>query len=568
MMASAGDLAIRGEGLTLEDLASVARPPHRTVGLDAAAEARMAKSRAWVEKAARPADGPFTVPIYGCNTGFGINREIAIPKDDLIRLSRNLLVSHATGVGPDFPEEVVRAAMLLRANALARGFSGCRPEVALTLLEMLNRGVTPLVPIYGSVGGSGDLAPLSHMALVLSLDPDETSSTTAAAPADSGRARLRGARDPLSGAEAMKRAGIPRLLLLEKEALALNNGTQFITAIAALALIDALGLASAAAVAASLTLEAIRGNPDFLDERLNAARGFPGQMRIAAAIRAMIEGSRLVFDETTDREPYLAYLDAKRAGGSPAPYPKEGIHSPYSIRCAPQALGACLDTMGFVRSTIEREMNSANDNPLIFLDAPRENKSFSGGNFHGEPIAMAADHLKVALCEIGALSERRAALLLDSKFNRGLPDFLVEEGGLNSGLMVTQYMAAGLVAENRVLAHPASVDSIPTGNAFEDHVSMGTHGARQAREILDNVATVVAVELLCGYQALWLRRKRLPASGEPFAPGRGTRAAFDLIRAVGVLPYEKDRSPSSDVERLKAAILEGRFSAESLADRS
>jgi histidine ammonia-lyase len=224
--------------------------------------------------------------------------------------------------------------------------------------------------------------------------------------------------------------------------------------------------------------------------------------------------------------------------------------------------------MVFARSTVEREMNSANDNPLIILGAARENKSFSGGNFHGEPIAMAADYLKIALCEVGALSERRAALLLDSKFNRGLPDFLVEEGGLNSGLMVTQYMAAGLVAENRVLAHPASVDSIPTGNAFEDHVSMGTHGARQAREILDNVATIVAVELLCGYQALWLRRKRLPVSGESFTPGRGTRAAFDLIRALGVVHYEKDRSPSSDIERLKAAILEGRFTAESLTDRS
>lgn len=561
-MTAAGVLHVRGSGLTLADFLSVAGAPYRETALDAGAAARVALSRAWVEEITRSGPEGMRAAIYGCNTGFGINREIAIQDADLRRLSRNLLVSHATGVGPDFPEEVVRGAMLLRANALAKGLSGCRVEVVSTLLAMLNGGVTPCVPIYGSVGGSGDLAPLSHMALVLSLDPGEAAGK--AGTYDSGRARVRGHDGVLTGAEAMRRAKIPRLLLLEKEALALNNGTQFITSLAALACAGGARLAGAASVAAAMTLEAVRGNSDFLEERLNAARGFPGQMEVSAAMRRVIEGSRLVFDYASDRDAYLRYLEEKRAGKAPASFPKEGIHSAYSIRCAPQALGASLDTLSFVGATVEREMNSANDNPLIFLDAPRDNKSFSGGNFHGEPVAMAADFLKIALCEIGSLSERRAALLLDSKFNRGLPDFLIEDSGLNSGLMVTQYMAAGLVAENRVLAHPASVDSIPTGNGFEDHVSMGTHGARQAREILGNAATVVAVELLCAYQALHLREKQVKRAGEAFVPGRGTQAAVAAIRALGVGPYLADRSPSPDIERLRTAILEGRFTASAL----
>jgi histidine ammonia-lyase len=288
-------------------------------------------------------------------------------------------------------------------------------------------------------------------------------------------------------------------------------------------------------------------------------------MEVAAAMRRMIEGSRLVYDDAADREAYLAYLAGRRAGMGLGSFPREGIHNAYSIRCAPQVIGACLDAVAFARASVEREMNSANDNPLVILDAPRANKSFSGGNFHGAPVAMAADVLKIALATAGSAAERRAALLLDSKFNRGLPDFLIEEGGLNSGLMVTQYMAAGLVAENRVLAHPASVDTVPTGNGFEDHVSMGTHGARQAREILANAATVVAVEVLCAYQALHLRARGMARAGEAFAPGLGTRAAFEAIRALGVEPYEADRSPAPDVDHLRAAILEGRLDPERLA---
>jgi len=555
-------LVLEGGGVGLADFLSVARPPHREATLGAAARERMAASRAWVESAARTGEGNVSTPIYGCNTGFGINREVPIPRADLIRLSRNLLVSHAAGVGPEFPEEVVRGAMLLRANALAKGFSGCRPEVVETLLEMLNRGVTPVVPVYGSVGGSGDLAPLSHMALVLSLDPDEATGKTGYF--DSGRARLRGDPDPLPGAAAMRKAGIKRILLQEKEALALNNGTQFVTSVTALAAADARAIVEASAVAAALTLEAVRGNADFLDERLNEARGFPGQVRIAAAMRAMIRGSGMIYDDARDRAAYLASVEARRTNPALAAYPKEGIHNAYSIRCTPQVIGASLDALDYVTAAVEREMNSANDNPLIFLDSKRDNKSFSGGNFHGAPVAMAADFLKIALCEIGAVSERRSAILLDSKFNAGLPDFLIEERGLNSGLMVTQYLAAGLVAENRVLAHPASVDSIPTGNAFEDHVSMGAHGARQAREILGNVATVLAVEMLCAFQALFLRRKG-SAKPSDFEPGAGTKAALDAIRAEGVEPFLADRSPSRDVEKLKAAVLSGKLSPSRLA---
>jgi len=553
-------LEIRGEGMTLADFLSVARDPFRETSLDPAAASRVAAARAWVEEITRTGPQGIRAAIYGCNTGFGINREIAIPEGDLKRLSRNLLLSHASGVGPDFPDDVVRGAMLLRANALARGLSGCRVEIVTTLLEMLKKRVTPCVPIYGSVGGSGDLAPLSHMAIVLSLDPDEAAGVKG--DYDSGRARLR--ENILPGAEAMARAGIPRLLLLEKEALALNNGTQFITSLTALGCADASRVGSSSIVAAAMTLEAIRGNADFADERVNAARGFPGQVEVAATIRRVIAGSRLVFDHAADRDAYMKFLEEKRAGRAPAPFPKEGIHSPYSIRTSPQVMGASLDAIGFIRGTVEREMNSVNDNPLVFVDAPRDNKSFSAGNFHGAPVAMAADFLKIAVCEIGSSSERRAALLLDSKFNRGLPDFLIEDGGLNSGLMVPQYLAAGLVAENRVLAHPASVDSIPTGNGFEDHVSMGTHGARQAREIVANVATIVAVELLCVFQALHLREKGMAAAGEKFVPGRGTRAALDAIRALGVEPYATDRSPAPDIDRLRAGILDGRLTAEAL----
>lgn len=553
---------LTGEGLGLAEFISVSCPLWRRAALDEDAAARMRTSRAWVERAANPEEGTVRHPIYGCNTGFGINREIAIPKADLIRLSRNLLTSHAVGVGPEFPEEVVRGAMLLRANALARGLSGCRPEIAATLLEMLNRGVTPVVPIYGSVGGSGDLAPLSHMALVLSIDPDEAAG--GAGNGESGRARLRGKAGILPGAEAMKLAGIDRLLLLEKEALALNNGTQFVTSITGHALVEAERVAAAAVLAASMSLEAMMGNADFLDERLNAARGFPGQVRVAADMRRICRGSGLVFDEAADRKGYLAYLEALAGGRSPKPYPREGVHNAYSLRCTPQIIGASLDALEFVRSAVEREFNSVNDNPLIIMESARENKSFSGGNFHGAPVAMAADFLKIAACEIGSVSERRTALLLDPKFNRGLPDFLIEGRGLNSGLMVTQYMSAGLVAENRVLAHPASIDSVTTGNAFEDHVSMGAHGARQAREIVSNVATIVAVELLCAFQALHLREKLLGAAGSPFAPGAGTAAAVEMIRALGVEPYLSDRSPASETDTLRRAVMEGSLTPDRL----
>ncbi len=557
-------LTIRGEGLTLAQFLAVAGAPGVNVVLDPAAEERMKASRAWVEQAARTGPGTLRVPIYGCNTGFGINREVAISRDDLLKLSRNLLTSHAVGVGPEFPRDAVRGAMLLRANALARGYSGCRAEIVRTLLDMLNLGVTPVVPVYGSVGGSGDLAPLSHMALVLSRDPD--AGDVAGEAVESGRARFAGSTEVLAGAEAMRRAGIPTLVLLEKEALALNNGTQFVTAVTALALSEALRVASAATVAAAMTLEAIRGNPDFLDEALNAARGFPGQVQVAATMRELCAGSRLIFDEAADRAGYLEYLERRAAGNEVKPYPKEGVHDPYSIRTSPQVMGACLDAMEWVRGAVEREFNSVNDNPLILVGAARENKSFSGGNFHGAPVAMAADFLKIAACEAGSISERRTALLLDSRFNRGLPDFLIEGRGLNSGLMVTQYLAAGLVAENRVLAHPASVDSIPTGNGFEDHVSMGTHGARQAREIAGNAATIVAVEILCAFQALHLREKQLRAAGESFKPGQGTRAALEEIKALGVKPYLSDRSPAPDIERLRSGVLDGRLTASCLLE--
>jgi len=510
---SAFPLEIDGEHLTLEDVVAVARTG-RPVRLKPDARHRVARCRDWVEEVVRQGN----LTVYGLNTGFGSLAGVSVPIEQSARLAYNLIVSHACGVGEPLPEEVVRAAMLIRANTLARGHSGIRPETLETLLEMLNRGVHPVVPSQGSLGASGDLAPLSHLVLVLARDPDGGEEP-------SGEAFYRGER--LSGAEAMRRAGLPRLVLQAKEGLALNNGTAVSAALLALALADAELLVRQAEVAVALSMEALRGAPDALDERIHRLRNHPGQMASAEAVRRFLQGSTLIG---------LA----------------QRVQDAYSLRCAPQVLGAARDALSFVRQVVERELNAVTDNPLIFLDLERPNKALSGGNFHGEPLALAADFLAIAVAEVGNIAERRIFRLLTRQLNDGLPPMLVQESGLNAGWMIPQYVAASLVSENKTLAHPDSVDSIPTCEEQEDHVSNSANAARHARQVVWNVERIVAIELLCAVQAVDLRLGLEPGA----RLGQGTAAVRRRIREV--VPFlSGDRFLQPDIEAVAEMVHRG-----------
>ena len=442
---------------------------------------------------------------------------------DARALQRNLLHSHATGVGPPFSADIVRGMLLLRANALSLGYSGVRPVVIETLLEMLNRGVVPWVPQQGSLGASGDLAPLAHLALVATgegqvLSPDGS---------------------PLPGGRAMAEAGLEPLILEAKEGLALINGTQAMTAVLALALSDALSLAEAATVAAGLSLEALRGVRDAFDERVSALRGHPGQAVIAARVRALTAGSR-----------YLTSAGELR------------VQDAYSLRCVPQVHGACLDALRWAVGTVETEMNSVTDNPLVF---PQTGEVLSGGNFHGQPVAFAADLSLMAVAELASISERRTARLIDPSFSAGLPAFLTTNGGLHSGFMLVQYTAASLVSENKSRAFPASVDSIPSSAGQEDHVSMGTIAARKAAGVVDNTARVVAAELLTAAQAVDLRGG-LEGVAQPgddprrlASPlGAGLRRHYLRLREASPFVGE-DRVLSGDIETVARMVLKGEF---------
>jgi histidine ammonia-lyase len=486
----------------------------RSVALSGDARSRVAESRAWVDRVV--AEGRPTV--YGINTGFGVFANRRVAREDAEQLSRNLILSHAVGVGDPLPEEVVRAAMLIRANTLAIGHSGVRPAIVETLIAMLNQHVTPIVPEKGSLGASGDLALLSHLALVFTTDADDRDE-------DSGQALLDGER--LSGKAAMERAGIRRLILGAKEGLALNNGATFSAAVAALAVHDAELLLENALIAAALSLEALRGVSRAFDERLHRARRQAGQIEVAARIRRLIEGSTLV--DSTER-----------------------VQDAYSLRAVPQVLGPIKESIAFVRGIVERELNAATDNPLIFLDLPTENKALSGANFHGEPIAIAMDILKIAVSEIAGLSERRLFRLTDEKLSDGLPAMLVEDGGLNSGFMMAQYTAAALVSDNKTLAHPDTVDSIPTSAGQEDFNPMAMNAARHCREIVDNAQHVVALELMAAAQAIDLRMKVDPGA----RLGRGTQAAWERIRQE-IRVLENDRLLAPDVEKAVKMVRSG-----------
>ena len=436
-------------------------------------------------------------PVYGINTGFGIFAEYPIPSEASAKLSRNLILSHAVGTGEPLSKEIVRAGMLVRANTLAKGYSGVRLEVVQTLIDMLNKGVSPVIPSQGSLGSSGDLCPLSHLALVFTTEEDDREE-------DSGWAEHEGM--VMTGKAAMAAAGIPRVILGPKEGLALNNGATFSAAITALAIVDAEYLLKVANASLALSLEAMMGCLAAFDARIHDVRGHEGQQYVAESVRLMTNGSTL--------------LDASGR-----------VQDAYSLRCAPQVHGPVLETVQFIKNIVERELNAATDNPLIF--EPED--VLSGGNFHGEPIGLAADYLSISMSELGAISERRIFRMTDGKLNFGLPPMLVdsqEAAGLNSGLMIPQYTAASLVLENQSLSAPDSVHSLPTSAEQEDHNANSMTAARHARQVLANVGHVLAIELYTAARAIDLRIRQVPRG----RLGKGTRAVYKKIRKQ--VPYQ------------------------------
>lgn len=507
---------VDGHSLTIEDVLAAAREARR-VELAPAARQRMAESRAYVESLLAP-DAP---PVYGINTGFGVFASRPVSPQDSAQLSRNLVLSHAVGGGDPLAEEIVRAAMLIRANTLAIGVSGVRPAVVEILIAMLNSGVHPVVPEQGSLGSSGDLAPLCHLALVFTTDDADREE-------DSGEAIYRGQR--MTGKAAMRAAGIERIVLGAKEGLALSNGATFSAALAALAAADAANVIENCELAVALALEALMGVPHAFDEKLHAARRQEGQRQVAANVRKMIEGSSFV------------------GGGG-------RVQDAYSLRCAPQIVGPARDTLAFVCRWIENEINAATDNPLIFPDLPGENKARSGGNFHGEVMGLAMDFLGIAIAEIGAASERRINRMVNDKYSYGLPPMLVssaEAAGLNSGLMMPHYTAVSLVLENQTLAHPDSVHSLPTSAGQEDHNANSLTAARHARQIIQNVARILAIEMMTAAQAIDLRAAAMPNARLATA----TAAAHTRIRRE-VSFVERDRLYGQDIERLLSLVQNG-----------
>jgi histidine ammonia-lyase len=510
-------IELTGQGLTIEQLAAAARGKETVAPLSETVCRRMQRSHDWVIRSINET-GKI---IYGVNTGFGSLANKVISAGEARKLSRNLIVLCVCGVGEALPEDVVRAMMLIRANMLAKGHSGVRPVVAQTLIDMLNAEVVPLAPEKGSLGASGDLAPLAHIAAVMTRDLEEGDGGY------SGKAWYRG--ELLDGAEAMRRAGLPRLVLEAKEGLALSNGMDFMTACGALAVYDAENLLRHAVAAAGLSLEALLGLSAAFDPALHAASNQPGQQKIAACMRALVRGSRLVDSLPTK------------------------VQDAYSLRCTPQVLGPVLDMVGFVRQRFTAAINAATDNPLIFPSDESEDDlaAISGGNFHGQGPAMWLDFLGIAMAEVASIAERRVFRLLTPELNHGLPAMLVPTSGLDGGLMMVQYTAAALVSDNKTLAHPDSVDSIPSCANQEDHVSMGANAARHTLEILENVRHVLAIELMTAAQAIDLR-----GQDAPDLLGQGTRKAYEAVRRQ-VSFLEHDRETSSDMKLLADLIRGG-----------
>lgn len=504
MAISTSILELTGNDLTLEAVAAVAANPSMRVRLSDTARQCIEQSRQVVEAVLTSGQ-----TVYGINTGFGAMSSVTIPPEQLEQLQLNLVRSHAAGTGPALDEATVRAMMLLRANTLAKGYSGVRPEVVEMLLALLNHSICPVVPAQGSLGASGDLAPLAHLAQVL-VGEGQVWQDAKAVPA----------------APVLKQAGLDPLVLKAKEGLALLNGTQMMTAMGILTLLQAEQLALHAEISGAMTIEAVKGSAQPFDARVASARPHPGHARSAGIARKLLANSEIMASHAHCAK----------------------VQDPYSLRCIPQVHGMVWDTLARVRETLRIEANAATDNPLVFPDGD----VISQGNFHGEPLAMAMDMLGIALSELASIAERRIDKLMNPAFSE-LPAFLVGEPGqegLNSGLMIVHYTAASLVSENKVLSHPACVDSVPTSNDKEDHVSMGAIAARKAQKILEHTCWVVAAELFCAAQGLEFH-------GE-LKPGDGVLAAYQIIRQE-VPALKADRSCAQDVERVVALMEDARI---------
>jgi histidine ammonia-lyase len=465
------------------------------IAIDARARAGLAASRATVRAIVDAGD-----VVYGINTGFGKLAQTVIPTSRLAELQRNLVLSHSVGIGQPLAPEVVRLVLATKAVSLARGHSGVDPAIVDALVALFNADLLPRIPAKGSVGASGDLAPLAHLACVLIGEGHVTTPDGAV----------------VDGRDALARVGFAPFVLGPKEGLALLNGTQVSTALALSGLFGAEQVFAGGLLSGALSLEAIRGSIKPFDARIHAARGQPGQIAVAAAIRALLDGSEII----------PSHADCGR------------VQDPYSIRCVPQVMGACLDNLAHAARVLTIEANAASDNPLVF---PETGEVISGGNFHAEPVAFAADILALAIAEIGAIAERRIALLLDTGLS-GLPPFLVADGGVNSGFMIAQVTAASVASENKSLAHPASVDSLPTSANQEDHVSMAAFAARRLAEMVDNTAVVVGIEAMAACQGIELKR------GPKSSPS--VEAAFATLRAR-VAFLERDRYLADDVEHMR-----------------
>ena len=492
-------VVIDGKNLTVGEVISVAADGAK-VSLSNEAEAAVKKAADYVDR--KLSEGAI---IYGITTGFGKFSEAYISREEAAKLQKNLIVSHACAMGSPLPEKTVRAAMLLRCNALARGNSGITPRTLHTLVDMLNKGVHPVIPEKGSLGASGDLAPLAHMVLpMIGL----------------GAAEYKG--EILPGSEAMKKAGIPIVELAAKEGLALINGTQIMTAIGLIVLWETKSLAKLADITAAMTAEALLGITKAFDAKVHILRNQKGQQEAADNLRRLLEGSQNAKETNPNK-----------------------IQDPYSLRCIPQIHGASRDAINYVYEIVSREINAVTDNPLIF---PDEDEIISGGNFHGQPLALAFDFLKTAIAEYADVSERRTERLVNPQLSDGLEPFLTKHGGVCSGFMITQYSAASMVSENKIYAHPASVDSITSSGNQEDHVSMGTTAARTAALILDNAQKVLGIELFAASQAIWLR-------GEKGLSG-AIGAAYDFIRK-SVAPVDEDIVMHDELVKFDAMVKDG-----------
>ncbi|HEV7744455.1 MAG TPA: histidine ammonia-lyase [Pyrinomonadaceae bacterium] len=496
-------LELRGQSLSLPEIAAVANGQEQVM-LAADARARCKASRAVVEQIVAE-----NRAVYGVNTGFGKLSDVRIDPDKLSELQLNLVRSHSCGLGNPLSKAEARAMLLLRANVLACGLSGARSVVADTLVAMLEQGVTPVIPEKGSVGASGDLAPLAHLAL---------------AAIGEGEAFYKGER--LAGGEALRRAGIEPLQLEVKEGLALLNGTQAMGAVGALALHRAERLTRLADVAGAMSLEALKGTPVAFDERIHAARPHAGQVAVAAHLRQLLAGSEI-------RQSHLE--------NDPR------VQDAYSLRCMPQVHGAVRDALAHARGIVETETGSATDNPLVFAES---GDVLSGGNFHGAPLAMVFDYAAIALTDLMSITERRIDRMVNPDANENLPAFLTRQPGMSSGFMMLQVTAVALLSEAKVLSHPASVDNVPTDGGKEDHVSMGMTGATKLRAIVDIAEAATAIELIVGAEALEYRK--------PLTPGAGVQTAYEIVRSR-VARLEADRSMSGDIQSVVEAVRAGEF---------